>query len=195
MRQQGRSRTLLEMWVVCAFLCDKITKTLIANFQPRSLYQAKISMSLALKPLSVKDWYHVTCTVSSNLLLEKRLCGGKFAKRVSLLFYYIFYFPMEEPFQPYFYVACLTLLISSMMCQACCSVLVSRSDCKLEGQWFKSQWILTMCWCTYCSIVQTDLVRLLKKKTWLLLSECGPVVIRNCHHSIFSELGQMCPGN
>ena len=29
------------------------------------------------------------------------LCGRKFAKRVSLLFYYIFYFPIEEPFQPY----------------------------------------------------------------------------------------------
>ena len=30
------------------------------------------------------------------------LRARKFAKRVSLLFYYIFYFPMEDPFQPYF---------------------------------------------------------------------------------------------
>ena len=40
-------------------------------------------------------------TVSLIFFAWWRPCGLKFAKRVSLLFYYIFYFPMEEPFQPY----------------------------------------------------------------------------------------------
>ena len=41
---------------------------------------------LALKPLLVKDGYHVTCTVSSNFLLDKGHVAENL-QRVSLLFY------------------------------------------------------------------------------------------------------------
>ena len=42
----------------------------------------------------MKDGYHVIYTVSSNVLLNEGRVAEKFAKRVSLLFYYIFYFPV-----------------------------------------------------------------------------------------------------
>ena len=37
--------------------------------------------------------------MSSNFLLDKGRVAENLQKRVFLLFYYIFYFPMEEPFQ------------------------------------------------------------------------------------------------
>ena len=36
-----------------------------------------------------------------NFLLDKGRVAENLQKRVFLLFYYIFYFPIEEPFQPY----------------------------------------------------------------------------------------------
>ena len=48
----------------------------------------------------MKDGYHVICTVSSNVLLDKGHVA-KGAKRVSLIFFYIFYFPIKETFQSF----------------------------------------------------------------------------------------------
>ena len=44
---------------------------------------------------------------SSNFLLDKERMAENLQKRVSLLFYYIFYFPMEETFQPYYMLFCI----------------------------------------------------------------------------------------
>ena len=66
------------------------TNTLFANFRPRGLYQAKSSMT-----------QYINCTVSSNFLLDKGRVAENLQKECLLLFCYIFYFPMEEPIQPY----------------------------------------------------------------------------------------------
>ena len=69
-----------------------------------------------LRKIALRD-YQEKCDYQTDLdrrtdIRRKRdpyvpLCFTGETKRVALLFYYIFYFPMAEPFQPYLYVCML----------------------------------------------------------------------------------------
>ena len=78
------------------------------------------------------------CRIQSTVINKKqpKTLFLRKAKRVSLLFYYIFYFPMEEPFQPYTviktrgWIIQSSIILSTLITFIAIDIYYSISDCK-----------------------------------------------------------------